>query len=86
MILTSYIFTHVSTCPGNEIFTLTGLRPDTGYTLRWKAPDNQYPDVQVDMGCEYRAVLLRLYISAFFWNFIVPNDTFPTNLTLCTMK
>ena len=52
MILTSYIFTHVSTCPGNEIFTLTGLRPDTGYTLRWKAPDNQYPDVQVDMGCE----------------------------------
>ena len=32
---------------GNEIFTLTGLKPDTGYTLRWKAPDKQYPDVQV---------------------------------------
>ena len=32
---------------GNEIFTLTGLRPDTSYTLRWKAPDRQYPDVKV---------------------------------------
>ena len=33
---------------GNEIFTLTGLKPDTSYTLRWKAPDRQYPDVKVD--------------------------------------
>ena len=33
---------------GNEIFTLTGLRPDTSYTLRWKAPDRQYADVKVD--------------------------------------
>ena len=32
---------------GNEIFTLTGLKPDTSYTLRWKAPDRQYPDVKV---------------------------------------
>lgn len=32
---------------GNEIFTLTGLNPDTEYTLRWKAPDKQYPDIQV---------------------------------------
>ena len=32
---------------GNEIFTLTGLRPDTSYTLRWKAPDRQYADVKV---------------------------------------
>ena len=33
---------------GNEIFTLTGLKPDTSYTLRWKAPDRQYADVKVD--------------------------------------
>ena len=32
---------------GNEIFTLTDLSPDTAYTLRWKAPDRQYPDVEV---------------------------------------
>ena len=32
---------------GNKIFTLTGLHPDTEYTLRWKAPDRQYPDVLV---------------------------------------
>ena len=32
---------------GSEIFTLTGLKPDTSYTLRWKTPDRQYPDVQV---------------------------------------
>jgi len=32
---------------GNEIFTLTGLKPGTSYTLRWKAPDRQYPDIEV---------------------------------------
>lgn len=32
---------------GSEIFTLTGLKPDTSYTLRWKTPDRQYPDVKV---------------------------------------
>lgn len=32
---------------GNEIFTLTGLKPGTSYTLRWKAPDKQYPDIEV---------------------------------------
>ena len=32
---------------GNKIFTLTGLEPDAEYTLRWKAPDRQYPDVLV---------------------------------------
>ena len=34
---------------GNEIFTLTGLKPDTSYTLRWKSPDKQYPDIQVSV-------------------------------------
>ena len=33
---------------GNEIFTLDGLSPGTQYTLRWKAPDRQYPDLQVN--------------------------------------
>ena len=32
---------------GNEIFTLTGLKAGTRYTLRWKAPDRQYPDLEV---------------------------------------
>lgn len=32
---------------GNKIFTLTGLKPNTGYRLRWQAPDTQYPDMQV---------------------------------------
>ena len=32
---------------GNEIFTLTGLKPSTPYRLRWQAPDKQYEDVMV---------------------------------------
>ena len=32
---------------GNEIFTLTGLKPSTPYRLRWQAPDKQYQDVMV---------------------------------------
>jgi hypothetical protein len=32
---------------GNEIFTLTDLKPGVGYTLRWKTPDRTFPDVQV---------------------------------------
>ena len=31
---------------GNEIFTLTNLQPGVGYTLRWKTPEKQFPDVQ----------------------------------------
>ena len=44
---------------GNEIFTLTDLSPDTAYTLRWKAPDRQYPDVEVRSchGCSHNRSL-----------------------------
>ena len=32
---------------GNEIFTLTGLKPSTAYRLRWQAPNKQFPDLMV---------------------------------------
>ena len=49
---------------GNEIFTLTDLSPDTAYTLRWKAPDRQYPDVEV-RSCQLSAVIGVLTIGLF---------------------
>ena len=53
---------------GNEIFTLTGLRPGTGYTLRWKAPDRQYPDVAVATGPDRHGHKPKVIMTAHTFN------------------
>ena len=53
---------------GNEIFTLTGLRADTSYTLRWKAPDRQYPDLRVSTGPSRTAQKPKIIMTAHTFN------------------
>ena len=53
---------------GNEIFTLTGLKAGTKYMLRWKAPDRQYPDLEVATGPSRQGQKPKVIMTAHTYN------------------